>query len=71
MTVPLDQHVKQKMQVYLGSQRVVRRIDLRLFSEIADQRIADYLFKHIKRRTFTTDDILILPETAEQAMATD
>jgi hypothetical protein len=61
LRVPLEQHVREKMEIYLGRHGVVSRFDLRPFPRVKNQRIADYLFKHIKRGTYAIDDILILP----------
>jgi hypothetical protein len=33
------------------------------------QEIVDYLFKHIKRDTFTLDDVLILPDVDRAPVA--
>lgn len=62
LRVPLEQHVRQKMDVYRGRRGTVSRFDLRPFEKIEGKRTADYLMKHLKRGTYTTDDILILPD---------
>jgi hypothetical protein len=68
LKVALDLHVKQKMTVYLGKERKVSKFDLQQL--INGERIADYNFKHIKRGTYTLDDILILPAGAGEQRKT-
>lgn len=58
----LEKHVIEKNPIYLGQDRIVTLLDLRPMPPVYDEQLADYTFKHIKRNTYTTDDILILPE---------
>jgi hypothetical protein len=54
------------LAVYLGKHGKISKFDLQPFPRIRGQRNADYLFKHLKRSTYTTDDILILPAGAKE-----
>jgi hypothetical protein len=54
------------MAVYRGKQGKISKFDLRPFPRIRGHRNADYLFKHLKRGTYTTDDIMILPAGARE-----
>jgi hypothetical protein len=61
LTIPLDTHIRQNMHIYRGRHEKISNFDLRQFSETRDGRVVDYLLKHVKRNTYTTDDILIRP----------
>lgn len=62
LKMPLNLHVQQKMEVYLGSERRMSNFDILPLVQLNDTRIVDYMMKHIKRGTYSSDDILILPK---------
>jgi hypothetical protein len=62
----LKKHVEQNQSKYLGYQGKVAKIHVKRVRQLQG-RVVDYLFKHIKRRTFTLDDVLILPGSATEA----
>jgi hypothetical protein len=47
---------------YRGNQGKITKIDVRPVQDL-DGRLMDYTFKHIKRRSFSLDDILVLPRS--------
>ena len=55
-------HIRQSKKRYLGNQGKITKIDVRPVSDL-DGRLVDYTFKHIKRRLFFLDDILVLPRS--------
>ena len=55
----LKRHVEQNQSRYLGYQRKLAKIHVKRVRQL-EGGIVDYLFKHVKRRTFTFDDVLIL-----------
>jgi hypothetical protein len=59
----LSRHIKRHQSVYLGRDGKLAKIHVRRVRRL-EGRVVDYLFKHIKRRTFTLDDVLILPRSA-------
>ena len=58
----LVRHIQQNKMRYLGNQGKITKIDVRLVADL-DGRLVDYTFKHIKRKSFSLDDILILPKS--------
>ncbi len=62
LKIPLDQHIVEKQNLYVGNRGLVRIVDLRPVTDVG-KNLADYTFKHIKRGTYNLDDILILPAT--------
>ncbi|WP_428492500.1 hypothetical protein [Rhodopila sp.] len=63
LQMPLDLHIKDYQHIYVGNQGNVRVVDVRPITDLR-KKIADYMFKHMKRSTYSLDDILILPATA-------
>lgn len=63
----LDVHVRENYQRYLGHHGDVAKIDIRPINDLGN-RLVDYTFKHIKRRTFSLDDVLILPKSRGELM---
>ena len=61
----LIRHIKQHQTVYLGRDGKLARIHVRRVRQLED-RIVDYLFKHVKRGTFSLDDVLILPRSVDE-----
>ena len=55
-------HIRQNKKRYLGNQGKIMKIDVRPVEDL-DGGLVDYTFKHIKRRSFSLDDILILPRS--------
>jgi hypothetical protein len=70
LIIPLDTHIQQNMHIYRGKHGKISKFDLRQFSKTRDGRVADYLLKHVKRDTYTTDDILILPASRTELAST-
>jgi hypothetical protein len=62
LKIPLNQHIMEKQNLYVGNRGLVRIVDLRPVTDIR-KNLADYTFKHIKRGTYNLDDILIVPAT--------
>jgi hypothetical protein len=62
----LKKHIEQNKSKYLGYQGKLAKIHVKRVKQL-EGGIVDYLFKHIKRRTFTLDDVLILPESVTKA----
>ena len=63
-TKTLRQHFIESGGLYFGTKRRIANIDVSLpipRSEVA--QVVDYHFKHLKRRSFTADDVLILPRS--------
>jgi hypothetical protein len=64
----LGRHIRRNRSRYLGQHGKLAKIHVRCVKQL-DGRVTDYLFKHIKRRTFTLDDVLILPQSLSEARA--
>ena len=62
----LRRHIKRHQAVYLGSHGKLSRIHVRRVSQL-ENRIVDYLFKHIKRNSFSLDDVLVLPKSVRES----
>jgi hypothetical protein len=62
------EHIQQNDKRYRGNHRKITKIDVRRAVEL-NGRLVDYTFKHIKRGTFTFDDILILPKSRSELSA--
>lgn len=60
----LVEHIHEKEMRYCGNHGKITKIDVRPAVDYG--RLVDYTFKHIKRRTFTLDDILILPKSRSE-----
>ena len=60
----LVEHIQQNEKRYRGNHGKITRIDVRPAVDYG--RLVDYTFKHIKRRTFTLDEILILPKSRSE-----
>jgi hypothetical protein len=58
-------HIQQNEMRYRGNQGKIMKIDVRPVANL-DGRLVDYTFKHIKRRSFSLDDILILPRSQSE-----
>ena len=58
----LIRHIKQHQSLYLGRDGKLTKIHVRRVRQLED-RIVDYSFKHVKRGTFSLDDVLILPRS--------
>jgi hypothetical protein len=58
-------HIYQNKKRYLGNQGKIMKIDVRPVEDL-DGGLVDYTFKHIKRRSFSLDDILILPKSQSE-----
>ena len=58
----LVRHIHQNEMRYRGNQGKITKIDVRPVQDL-DGRLMDYTFKHIKRRSFSLDDILVLPRS--------
>jgi hypothetical protein len=58
----LSRHIKQNRACYLGQHGKLAKIHVRRVKQLQG-RMVNYLFKHIKRRTFSLDDVLILPRS--------
>jgi hypothetical protein len=61
----LATHIQQNEMRYRGNQGKIMKIDVRPVANL-DGRLVDYTFKHIKRRSFSLDDILILPRSQSE-----
>jgi hypothetical protein len=61
----LRKHIMRHQSQYLGQHGKLAKIHVRRVKQL-DGGVADYLFKHIKRRTFTLDDVLILPQSLSE-----
>jgi hypothetical protein len=64
----LKKHIKENEPKYLGHHGKLIDIHARRVKH-QKQKIVDYLFKHIKRDTFTLDDVLILPDVDRTPVA--
>jgi hypothetical protein len=64
----LRKHIKKNEPKYLGYHGKLIGIHVRRVKQL-EGRVVDYLFKHIKRDTFTLDDVLILPEIDQAPVA--
>jgi hypothetical protein len=62
---PLRRHIRRHPELYLGAHGKLRKIHVRRVKQLED-RVIDYTFKHVKRRTFSFDDVLILPRAADE-----
>jgi hypothetical protein len=51
--------------LYLGQHGKLTNIHVRRVKQLRDG-IVDYLFKHIKRRSFSLDQVLILPQSVSE-----
>ena len=56
---PLDQHVQRNIDYYKG--KIVLEIHVTPVTDV-EGRLADYVLKQLKRKTYTADDILVLPQ---------
>jgi hypothetical protein len=65
--VPLDVHVPRNSGLYYGPEKRIAEIDVQRI-DAPKGRIVDYTFKHVKRGTFATDDILILPKSLTEIL---
>ena len=61
----LVKHIQRNKMRFLGNQGKIVNIDVRPIVD-PDGRLVDYTFKHIKRRSFSLDDILILPKSQSE-----
>jgi hypothetical protein len=61
----LDAHVREHEGRYVGSQRIISKIDIRPITDLKGS-LVDYTFKTIKRRTGSLDDLLILPKSRSE-----
>jgi hypothetical protein len=61
----LHDHIKQNSERYTGNQQKVRSLHVMPIIRL-EGRLVDYTFKNIKRRMFTTDDILIYPKASSE-----
>ena len=64
MQEDLVEHIQQNGKRFRGNQGKISKIDVRPVE--LNGRLVDYTFKHIKRETFTLDDILILPKSRSE-----
>jgi hypothetical protein len=60
---PLDVHFAEKMEEYLTSN--LRHIDVEHITHMA-KYVTSYAMKGLKRPTFSTDNILVLPRTLRE-----
>lgn len=58
----LDQHIKSKRLLYVPKDGLVKDIHLERVIDSADY-VSDYVFKHLKRCSFSSDLITILPRS--------
>jgi hypothetical protein len=61
----LVRHIRQNKMRYLGNHGKIMKIDVRPVENL-DGGLVDYTFKHIKRRSFSLDDMLILPKSQSE-----
>jgi hypothetical protein len=61
----LDDHINAHEPRYVGSHGKIQSLHVERIRELKG-RLIDYTFKHIKRHTFTTDDILIYPKASSE-----
>jgi hypothetical protein len=61
----LVEHIRRNRKRYRGNQEKIKNIDVRPVVDL-DGRLVDYTFKHLKRGTFSLDDILILPRSKSE-----
>jgi hypothetical protein len=61
----LVEHIQENEMRYRGNQGKIMKIDVRSVIDL-NGALIDYTFKHIKRRTFSLDDILILPKSRSE-----
>jgi hypothetical protein len=62
-------HLDIKKDLYLGVQGKMRELHAKRVDDLSG--IVDYTFKHFKRRTFSSDEILILPKSRSELLAKD
>jgi hypothetical protein len=65
LQVDLVKHIRRNKMRFLGNQGKIMNIDVRPVAD-PDGRLVDYTFKHIKRKSFSLDDILILPKSQSE-----
>ena len=65
LRVDLVKHIRRNKTRFLGTQGKIMNIDVRPVAD-PDGRLVDYAFKHIKRKSFSLDDILILPKSQSE-----
>jgi hypothetical protein len=61
----LFKHIQRNKMRFLGNQGKIMNIDVRPIGD-PDGRLVDYAFKHIKRKSFSLDDILVLPKSQSE-----
>lgn len=66
LKIPLDQHVTEKQHVYRGKHANVQTVHVKHINRVGG-RLADYLFKHMKRGTYSRDDVLVLPTFSKRS----
>jgi hypothetical protein len=64
----LKKHIKENEPKYLGHHGQLIDIHARRVTQL-EGGVVDYLFKHIKRDTFSLDDVLILPDVDRAPVA--
>jgi hypothetical protein len=62
----LVDHIRQNKARYLGNHGKINGIHAQQIEYSRKKGLADYAFKHIKRRSFSLDDVLILPKSQSE-----
>jgi hypothetical protein len=62
LTESLVRHLRRHRKQYLGALGVLVNYHARRIRKLEDG-VVDYVFKHVKRRSFSSDDILVLPKS--------
>jgi hypothetical protein len=66
LELPVDEHFRDRQDMYLGRRRLITKLDVRPVTE-THERAVDYLFKTILRGRVSYDDgILLLPRTRDE-----
>ena len=60
LPTPVDEHFRQQQALYVRDRSKLDRIDVRPIKHTIELA-TDYVLKSVRRRRFTTDDVLLLP----------
>ncbi len=64
----LKLHVHKNARIYTGDSSWIASIDVTAITD-PNGSVVDYVFKHLKRGNFTSDNVLILPRTTSEMLS--
>ena len=64
----LRKHIRTNRACYFGNSGLLRQIHARRVRHV-EGRVVDYVFKHVKRQTYSLDDVLIMPRSRSELLA--